>query len=445
MALTTVQVFEQSTVRVGERLRTPEGGERELTRAHHAALAAFADATQARYLSCGRHAVRFHSYVGLIQLGELGIEVLPKADQAEPGGHGRWHRALVHMLRVVGDLGLEELDEARLRIEPGRLFDLFVERFLGQCERLAHEGLAKGYRTEEENRAAFRGRLLVSRHVRQNAVNAARFYVASPVYDHESLPNLAISEALWVVESLPLSSFTRSRARAIRHALPELPRWRPDLDALTRYRFTRNTLRYREALRFARLILFHLTPNVRQGDTPLLALLFDMNTLWERYVAALARRLRLPEIEVSAQDTVPFWTPDAGARRGLRPDLTLRHRATGDVALVVDTKWKIPPARRPSSADLKQMFCYHELYGCHRSMLLYPATGTTTEVGARGVFAGRPHRCALAFLAIDAEPRRDLHALLLGQMDDVAGALEDGSVSRTPPSSPETGAAARKH
>lgn len=416
MALTTVQVFEQSTIRVGERLRTPEGAERELTRAHHAALAAFADATQARYLSCGRHAVRFHSHVGLIQLGDLGIEVLPKADKSEHGGHGRWHRALVRMLRVVGDLGLEELDEARLRTEPGRLFDLFVDRFLGQCERLLRQGLAKGYRTEEENRAAFRGRLLVSRHVRENAVNAARFYVASPVYDHESLPNLALSEALRTIESLPLSSFTRSRARAVRHEFPELPRWRPDLDALARYRFTRNTLRYREALRFARLILFHLTPNVRQGDTPLLALLFDMNTLWERYVAALARRLRLPGIDVSAQDTVPFWKPGGGARRGLRPDLTLRHRATGEVALVIDTKWKVPADRRPSSADLKQMFCYHELYACPRSMLLYPATGLTTEVGGQGAFVGRGHRCALAFLAIHEDPWGDLERLLREHM-----------------------------
>lgn len=181
MSLTTVQVFEHTTVRVGESMRTPGGADRELTRAQHEALAAFSDATAAKYLSCGRHTVRFHSYVGLIQLGDLAIEILPKADKMELGGYGRWHRALLNMLRVVGDLGLEELDEAQLRTEPGRLFDLFIERFLGRCERLVYEGLAKGYRTEEENRTAFRGRLLVSEHVRRNAVNAARFYVASPV------------------------------------------------------------------------------------------------------------------------------------------------------------------------------------------------------------------------------------------------------------------------
>lgn len=426
MALVTARVFEHSTVRVGEALRTADGKDRPLTIAQHAALAAFADATNGKYLTCGRRTVRFSAYVGLLQLGDLGIEILPKADRTEAGGHHRWHRALVRMLRVVGDLGLEAHDEAKLRVDPGRLFDLFIHHFLDQCERLLHEGLAKGYRTVEENRTAFRGRLRVAQHIRKNAVNAARFYVASPIYDHRNLPNLALHEALRIVESLPVSSFARARARGLRHSFPELPAWPPDHEALRRYRFTRNTTRYRTALRLARLILFHLAPNVRQGDTPLLALLFDMNLLWERYVATLARRLRLPGVEVNAQDSRAFWRPDGGTRRNLRPDITLRDTATGEVRLVVDTKWKVPSRGRAGSADLKQMFCYHELYESPRSMLLYPATSTASHVGHEGGFIGREHRCALVFLAIDDDPSADLREFFRSHMAVGSSGLLEG-------------------
>jgi 5-methylcytosine-specific restriction enzyme subunit McrC len=214
VALVTVQVFEHTTVHVGDAMRTPDGGSHIFTAAHHDALARFADATGDRYLSCGRRTVRFTSYVGFLQLGNLGIEVLPKADRREPGAHGRWHRALVHMLRAVGDLGLEAPDEARLQLDPGRLFDLFISRFLDECARLLHEGLAKGYRTEEGNTSAFRGRLVVTEQVRHNAANAARFYVAAPVYDHDNLPNLALLEALRIVERLPVASGS-SPARAV--------------------------------------------------------------------------------------------------------------------------------------------------------------------------------------------------------------------------------------
>jgi 5-methylcytosine-specific restriction enzyme subunit McrC len=65
----------------------------------------------------------------------------------------------------------------------------------------------------------------------------------------------------------------------------------------------------------------------------------------------------------------------------LRPDITLRWRETGEVALVVDTKWKVPKAGQPSSSDLKQMFCYHELFACERSLLIYPATAVTAHLG----------------------------------------------------------------
>lgn len=423
MGLVTVQVFEHATVRVGEAMRTPDGGEHLLTQAHHQALAVFADATADRYFSCGRRTVRFTSYVGLVQLGDLGIEILPKADKTEAGGHARWHGALVHMLRVVGDLGLEAPDEARLRLDPGRLFDLFINRFLDECERLVHEGLAKGYRTEEENRPAFRGRLRVAEHIRRNAVNAARFYVASPVYDHQSLPNLALHEALRVVEALPVSSFNRTRARAVRLAFPELPAWRPDPTALERVRLTRNTARYRAALRLAGLILFHLAPNVRQGQTPLLALLFNMNQLWERYVATLGRRLALPGVRVHTQDSKLFWRSQSGARP-LRPDITLRDSETGEVLLVVDTKWKVPTAGKVSSADLKQMFCYHELFACPRSMLLYPATASASHVGEHGRYVEREHTCALAFLGVDGDARDDLRQIL------AASAVNGVGVSR---------------
>lgn len=402
MGWATVQVFEHTTVRIGEALRTADGGEHVLSAAHHLALASFADATADRYLTCGRRTVRFGSYVGLLQLGNLGIEILPKADRHEAGGYGRWHRALVRMLRVVGDLGLEAHDEARLRLDPGRLFDLFIRRFLDECERLVHEGLAKGYRTQEENRTAFRGRLRVADHVRRNAVNAARFYVASPVYDHWNLPNLALHEALRLVEGLPIAASACARARGLRHAFPDLPPWHPDPRALDRYRLTRNTARYRNALRLARLILFHLAPDVRQGDTPLLALLFDMNTLWERYVAALARRLRLPGLEVRTQDSTSFWRMGKSTRP-LRPDITIRDSEDGSVVLVADTKWKVPTGGQPSSSDIKQMFCYHELFHSPASVLLYPSTKDGSRVESTGRFVGRDHRCGLAFLDIEAQ------------------------------------------
>ena len=415
MPRATIQVFEHERIRVGQPVRTADGGEYVFSERHHAALAGFADSTGDRYLRFGRSTVRFTAYVGFLQLGELGIEVLPKADKNHAPSHGggehqRWHRALVRMLRVTGDLGLEARDEAQLQTNPGRLFDLFVDRFMDECQRLLHEGLAKTYRTEEGNRVAFRGRLMVSEHVRHNAANGARFYVASPVYDHRSLPNLALVEALRVVETLPISSAARSRARQLRRAFPDLPPWRPDQAALGRLRLNRQTTRYRDALRIARLILFHLAPDIRSGPVPLLALLFDMNRLWERYVATMARRVHLPGLSVHTQAVEGFWK-GSGAMRTLRPDIVLLDDA-GRTQMVIDTKWKVPDSGRAGSNDLKQMFCYHELFRCERTMLLFPQATGATKVEDTGRYTGTQHECALAFLSVDGDLVGDLRGLL---------------------------------
>jgi 5-methylcytosine-specific restriction endonuclease McrBC regulatory subunit McrC len=82
------------------------------------------------------------------------------------------------------------------------------------------------------------------------------------------------------------------------------------------------------------------------------------------------------------------------------------------VRLLVETKWKVPPGGRVASADLKQMFCYHELFACGRSLLLYPSTSGTTHVDAPGRYADREHMCALAFLDIDGDVAAALRSVL---------------------------------
>lgn len=119
-----------------------------------------------------------------------------------------------------------------------------------------------------------------------------------------------------------------------------------------------------------------------------------MNALWERYVAALLRRAAPPGLEVHAQERHTFWTARHHEARRVRPDIVVRARSPADrgkVVLVLDTKWKVPPAGIPSDDDLKQMFVYNELLGAPRSMLLYPQTSTSSTVA--GAYATKLHSC----------------------------------------------------
>jgi 5-methylcytosine-specific restriction enzyme subunit McrC len=85
-----------------------------------------------------------------------------------------------------------------------------------------------------------------------------------------------------------------------------------------------------------------------------LALIFDMNVLWEKWVLRQIQKIAPPEWNVSGQYSANFWTPDSrfGYSKKLRPDIIIETRSS---KCILDTKWKMPKDNKPCDDDLKQM------------------------------------------------------------------------------------------
>jgi len=161
-----------------------------------------------------------------------------------------------------------------------------------------------------------------------------------------------------------------------------------------RVRLNRSTQRYAKALVYARMILAQQGPRLQAGPQRVFALLFDMNALWERYVATLLRRAAPPRIRISTQEQHVFWRPQDHGIRRVKPDIVVRadgEEGDAKTSLVIDTKWKVPAKGLPSDDDLKQMFVYDELLAGTRAMLLYPKTSTSFP--ASGPYATKQHGC----------------------------------------------------
>ena len=137
------------------------------------------------------------------------------------------------------------------------------------------------------------------------------------------------------------------------------------------------------------MLLEHRTPQLRHGASPVFAILFEMETLWERYVTWLFRKAAPPGVTVTAQHVEPFWLVSGRNARTVRPDLLVLDPA-GRPLLVADAKWKVPD-NGPSMNDLRQMFTYNELLAAPRALLVYPATADSTALA--GKFADCGHHC----------------------------------------------------
>lgn len=386
----TLRVFEHGSLHAG----------RDLTQPELDALVRFNDAHAQRYFAVGHRRITMRSFVGYVEIGSLSIEILPKADRAWPGDVAIWQAGLLEMLSVALGMRLDAPSHASQRVARARLLDLVALAYATELGRLLHHGLAKGYRETEGNGCTFRGRLKVPEHLRENLARADRFYVAYQTYDHDVAVNRALGAALDELGRCALSPGTAAYMARCRGGFPEVDARGVTPALFDRIRLGRTTARYEAALVYARMILEQQAPQLRAGAARVFALLFDMNVLWERYVAALFRRAAIPGITIGTQERRPFWHAPGHSQRHVRPDIVVRAATSPPetALLVVDTKWKVPHRGVPSDDDLKQAFVYNELLDAPRSVLLYPTTSGSRP--ATGRYARREHSCEQLYLGV---------------------------------------------
>lgn len=397
----TIQVFEHESLKVNER---------GFTETHLQILGRFLgnnDEVKFPYYSLIYKGVKFSQYVGVLCVGDLTIEVLPKADKSKPD-YKCWHDNLIKMLDKVYKLDVKVPSSASQKIKTNSaILDVFIKHFLDEVDVLLNRGLVKCYHKEDGNRNAMKGKLLVNQQLRRNCVHKERFYVRYNTYDYEHVMNRILRQALAVVPQVTQNQHLFGRASSLLFAFPELQEIVVDTEMFEKLQFDRKTEDYRDAVALAKLLLLHYFPHGINGKEDVLALMFDMDKLWEEYVFVMLRRLLGNGFRVKGQDRQSFWTSCSGndpKLRTIRPDIVVR-RNNGTDTFILDTKWKCPNDGKPSDGDLHQIFVYQQLFKAQKVALIYPSTDNMTDHKDGFFFTdinqSRGSNCDMLFLPIE--------------------------------------------
>lgn len=415
----TVQVYEYGVLKVDGTTFTEK---------HYDTLVRESERLKWRYFRPGYHALHFSGYVGVIQVGKLIIEVLPKTDGADDQDAGKWRNALIQMLRRSGLVNMAASTEASLKIRRSPLIEIYLERFLDECDLLSHAGLTKKYCQREGNLLKVKGRIIFSKQISQNLLHKERMYTAHQVYDRDNVHNRILRRALSIVAALPASPRLSERAGRMALMFEGIEDQRITHETFKRIAYDRNTERYRMAHQLAKLIILNYSPDMRGGRDHVLAMMFEMNELFEKYVlrqmlaakSAMERR----DLQISGQVRRNFWDG-----RGVKPDiLVTRDDDLSRRAVVLDTKWKIPSNNRPDDNDLKQIFVYNLQFKSARGLLVYPRSNADQESYQRSYEPslalpdGYTHACEIYFLELFDEQgvlRNDVGHELLKRVEEV--------------------------
>jgi 5-methylcytosine-specific restriction enzyme subunit McrC len=329
----------------------------------------------------GRKALRARGVVGVIAADGCALEILPKIDfpgeRAEKVTGNIRHR-LVHMLAVALDIKIDAGQVTALDWQRETLLEILIRLFSEKLVDAVRQGMPRRYVDHEEDLAALRGRLDVTRQLTVLAANpsrlACRFDALSPDIALNRIMKAAIARLTRVARSA--DNQRRLRELAFAYAdIADLPvpalRWDEVI-------LDRTNARWRELFNLAKLLLGERFQTTSAGGSNGFSLLFEMDTLFEEYIARMITRAMAggPLRVVRQGGRLYCLETQTGGLFQTKPDILIKDGAK--VVQVIDTKWKriasrIDDAKQDvNQSDVYQMMAYGRLYDCTRLTLLYP-------------------------------------------------------------------------
>lgn len=383
-----IQVYEHSFLRIGER---------DFDTKHFIALSKLNALHNYQYFDLKHNGVVFKQFVGVLQVDNLTIEILPKIDRYEPEENKKkWQSVLIEMLHLTKKLKIHEAGQTNVARQSITLLDIYFEWFLSEVQLLIHQGLIKQYYKQTGNVKALKGKLEFAIHIQKNLAHKERFYTTHQVYGKDHLIHQVLGQALDIITNLSKGSYLHAKCKTLKLDFPEVKSINATESTFTKLPRSRKNAPYETAISIARIIILNYAPNISKGTEKMLALLFDMNKLWEEYILIRIKQASKDNnIQVYGQNSKTFWR-----NVSIHPDIVL---LCDKEQFIIDTKWKNIGNNKPSIHDLRQMYVYNEYWKSSKSLLLYPSSNDDFDGYIRFVSLDNTadqHKCGLGKVSI---------------------------------------------
>ena len=378
-----IQVFEYQKLKYDEN--------QDFKKHHFDAMVLFNEKNNNKYFTIVHKGVLFNSYVGVIQIGGLTIEILPKADKSDNPDKATWQNVLLNMLKVCKHIQVDNVSETNLNKKYNSILEVYFEMYLNEIESLVKKGLIKKYRRVQSNQNALKGKLVFSQNIQKNVVHKERFYCEHQVYDKDHLIHQILLRGLLVLKDL-LNNHLRDKLNRLLFEFQDYLQLNINKSHFDKLITDRKTTPYLKAIDIAKMLILNYSPNLNSGNDNMLTLLFDMNKLWEEYIYRILQKHKPEGYKVSFQNSDKFWE-----HKTIRPDIVITSKTE---TFIIDTKWKIVEANKPSDDDLKQMFTYNLHWEAEKSMLLYPKVNQEDSKYGEYYYNELKKKCKLGFVSV---------------------------------------------
>lgn len=323
--------------------------------------------------------VKARNYVGVLNVGETTIQILPKLYKSSD--EKRVEEAtknLLFMLSFTKRLKLKETGLSRLKKDQSNLYECIIYLFAKNLLEILKKNYRRDYERREEDLKFVRGKILVSKQIRrplQHSILCSYHELSEDIllnrilkYTCHLLASRVRNRENWILLQNILSIYDSVSLTPIR------------LSDFEKIRFSRLNEDYEPFISLARLFLENMSLELQSSQFKTFSLLFDMNVLFEEFIGEFLRRYQreifgdteFGDCEMHLQKDRRWLVEEPKAFR-LIPDIVF---SDGKVKLIIDTKYKTLDSSKPhfdvSQSDIYQMFAYAKKFDCNKIVLLYP-------------------------------------------------------------------------
>ena len=334
--------------------------------------------------------VKAQQWVGVVQLEGVRVEILPKVDVATNQRQGqstdrqinKARENLLTMLQIAGDVPLRARDMADLARSKAPLSEHLIATFANQLQEELLKGPVRNYVRDEDNLGLMRGKLQMTTHIKRNHSRRDRFYCEYDDFTANNLLNQVFKYSCALLLGMTGRKGVQHNLQHCLLILDDVADVKVTVQQLDSIKFTRQNDRFKRLFAFCRLVIEAYAPSISSGQHACFSMLFDMNEVFERFIAAFMHQHIPPQFEnlaviPQAKHRKTHLLQHGGkGRLLLKPDILIEQN--NKPALIIDTKWKALTTGTKtgrggtSREDLYQMHAYSQRFGVEHTTLLYP-------------------------------------------------------------------------
>ena len=320
--------------------------------------------------------IKFINYVGIIKINNLIIEILPKISLSNDIIKDR--KMLIFMLSKCNKLSVDIKELLNSNILNNSLLDILAKVYSKKLLNELQKGLYREYVSKEEALSIIKGKILISKSIKENTINKNKMNCKYDEFTEDNLFNAILKRAINVILFSIKNDDVKKELNIINNLFNDVSDIYISNNIILNYKLNRMNNRFLECFTLAKLILLNSSMDKSLGKENGFSILFEMNYLYEEYIGVLLEEVfNDTNISINTQEKSRYLLWNTLKERNeiaLKPDIVIYKDNKPKV--IIDTKWKrssIDNRETYSQSDIYQMYAYITTYTeCEECILLYP-------------------------------------------------------------------------